>query len=120
MIEGQMTLEEAIKENPKEPRCKYCKHWQLLPLNEQTEGWGVKGECLNPNFKNFTTSHSSRCAEFQEWDTEPEWLEEIRQLKNRGKNIYIKESILDIKINLWEEKIYNKNGVEIKGFKHTF
>lgn len=97
MIEGQMTLEEIIKTiEPKEHRCKNCKHWQLLPVEEQKEGWGVKGECLNPNYRPYTTSATSRCGEYKEWQTEPEWRKQARELKEGGKNEYIK-SILDIK-----------------------
>ena len=121
MIEGQMTLAQVMEKNKPEPKCMNCKHWELLPLNEQTEGWPSKGMCNNPKFRTFTTSAKSSCREeFEERDSDPSWLQEIRQLPNKGKNIYIKEELLQIEIDLWKKKIYNKNGVEIKGMENTF
>lgn len=96
MIEGQMTLEEIIKKQPKEARCKNCIYWQLLPVEEIKEGWTVDGECLNPNYRTYTTSAKSRCREFKEWEKEPDWRKQAKKLKEGGKNEWIKK-VLDIK-----------------------
>jgi hypothetical protein len=66
-------LEEAmdwIRELPE--RCELCRHWQLLPTEEQPPcGWGIKGQCNcihEPPLMNngyWKTSSTSHCKDFQ-------------------------------------------------------
>ncbi len=51
-------------------RCGTCKHWDLLPKEEQPPcGWGVKGQCNvihAPEQKRYEiTSQSSYCCDYE-------------------------------------------------------
>ena len=53
----------------KKDRCEMCRHWELLPTEEQPpDGWGVKGQCnfLREGQKKYeNTNTSSWCQEFK-------------------------------------------------------
>ena len=39
----QMTIDDV--EHKVEHECRNCQYWELLPINEQKEGWGIDGYC---------------------------------------------------------------------------
>lgn len=82
----QLTIDEietttnVVKKKYK--RCKYCKYWNMLSLNEQPHpGYGIFGVC-----DHFTgrkqgqiqkSSATSCCPYFEEWTEEPEWRKSL-------------------------------------------
>ena len=123
MIEGQMTLAQVMEENKPEPKCMNCKYWTLLPLADQREGWGIKGQCAIAQSERWdyeNTDYWTSCPEFKACEGEPEWKKQLKDCKNVGFMIHIKEQLLEIEIDLWNKKIFNKAGIEIKGMESTF
>lgn len=110
---NQLTIDTSNK-YPQE--CRYCVHWQLMPLNQQKEGWGVNGYCNSPRCMSDTLPYWTRCEDHTPVEEKPSWENEVWKLKNTGFAGFIKEQLLDVKIDTREKKIYNKHGIIIKSF----
>lgn len=111
----QMTIDDV--ECKVEHECRNCQYWELLPINEQKEGWGIDGYC---NVHRENMRYWTRCPEFSEITDEPSWVENLKNAPNRGFAINLKEILFGWNVNLSERKIYNKHNVEIHGYEHTF
>lgn len=122
-MENQLTLDDVLSSMEVEVKCCNCKHWTLLPLADQREGWGIKGQCAIAQSERWDyedIDYWTSCPEFKAWEEEPEWKKQLWDCKNVGFMIHIKEELLDIEIDLWNKKIFNKAGIEIKGYEKTF
>lgn len=107
-------IELTKMEYPKE--CRYCIYWELLPPNEQKEGWGVIGACTSPRCKCDTSDYWTRCENFTEITCRPIWEEQVSKLPNRGKGITIKEAMLEVRVDITERVIRNKHGIIIERY----
>lgn len=66
-------IPEGVTYTPDPKRCELCKHWQILPVEEQPpEGWTVRGQCNCYHeeymMKNgyWKTGSTSYCQDFEE------------------------------------------------------
>lgn len=113
-MQNQLTLDTTTPTYP--PECRYCIHWQPLPLNQQKEGWGVNGYCNSPRCLCDTSPSWTRCEDHTPITDKPSWTDEVRALPNRGIGIYIKQELLDVEVDIQEHVIRNKHGVVIERY----
>lgn len=124
---SRLDREERAKEKIKkleERECRNCKYWELLPIAEYREGWGIKGFC--PEMHRLSkgeyseTNYLSMCDCYEDYEEEPKWIEQLRRAETYGRAITLKTILLEWNIDLWNHRIFDKNGNRLKEYENTF